>query len=87
MYIYNYAKMHDINNTDIKSRFLHILLNWLWDNKQNYNDPLAAIDYIYADFDYPEEIANLVRYMLMQHKDMGRSIWFKINDGINLYKR
>ncbi|GFN32158.1 hypothetical protein PCURB6_24180 [Paenibacillus curdlanolyticus] len=31
-----------------------------------FPDPLEMVEAIYADFDYPEEISNFVRYMPVQ---------------------
>ena len=34
-------------------------------------DPLQTVEEVYADFDYPEQIASFVRYMPMQGPDLG----------------
>ena len=44
-------------------RWAKIALAWLYENKENLENPLMAIEELYADFDYPEEIAHLVGYM------------------------
>ena len=53
------------NEDDSKSRekFLYLLLNWIYEHQDLYSDPLEAVEYVYADFDYPEEITKFVRYM------------------------
>lgn len=43
--------------------WLKQVLGWLLRNKANYADPLAEVESIYADFDYPAEIEGFVRYM------------------------
>jgi hypothetical protein len=40
-----------------------LLLSYLFEHKEKYDDPLGIVEQLYADFDYPEEIAPLVRYM------------------------
>lgn len=47
----------------IKKKWLFIVLNWLWNNRNNFEDPLAEVEMIYADFDYPPEIEGFIKYM------------------------
>jgi len=47
----------------IKRKWLFIILSWLWENRNNFNEPLAEVESIYADFSYPSEIESFVRYM------------------------
>jgi hypothetical protein len=44
-----------------KWRFL--VLAWLYDNKAQFADPLTEVELVYADFEYPHEIASFVRFM------------------------
>jgi len=46
-----------------QEKFLYLLLNWIFEHKEQCSDPLQMVEIIYADFDYPEEISNFVRYM------------------------
>ena len=48
---------------DITKPWLFLLLSYLFENKETFEDPLSLIEELYSDFDYPEEIAPLVRYM------------------------
>ena len=48
---------------DPSKAWIYIFLSWLFENKHHYSDPFEAIDKIYADFGYPEEVSTLVRYM------------------------
>lgn len=41
---------------------MRIILSWIFENKDNIQDPLMLVEKIYADFDYPEEIYDLIRY-------------------------
>ncbi|EAD7872234.1 DUF2247 family protein, partial [Listeria monocytogenes] len=70
-YVYNYLLKNNVNTDMVKDKYLYVLLKLVWENKNNYTDPLEVIEYIYADFDYPSEIEHLVRYMPMKHKNMG----------------
>lgn len=47
----------------IKRKWLFIVLSWLWSNRNDFNEPLAEVENIYADFSYPSEIESFVRYM------------------------
>jgi hypothetical protein len=43
--------------------WLYLALAWLLEHRSAYDDPLAVIEMLYADFDYPEDIRSLVRFM------------------------
>jgi hypothetical protein len=43
--------------------WLFLALAWLLEHRSDYGDPLTMIELLYADFDYPEEIRSLVRFM------------------------
>ncbi|HIQ51678.1 MAG TPA: DUF2247 family protein, partial [Pseudomonas pachastrellae] len=36
---------------------------WVFINRGKYQDPLGIVEELYADFDYPESVAPIVRYM------------------------
>jgi len=44
-------------------KWLYLNLAWILENKANILDPLAEVETIYANFDYPKEIEGFVRYM------------------------
>jgi hypothetical protein len=46
-----------------QKKWLYLILAWLFENKASVSDPLATVETIYADFDYPVEIGSFVRYM------------------------
>ena len=43
--------------------WLFLTIAWLFDHRQDFRDPLEVIEMLYADFDYPDEIQGLVRFM------------------------
>lgn len=55
----------------IRDKWLHIVLAWLYEHRAELSDPLQTVEEVYADFDYPEQIASFVRYMPMQGPDLG----------------
>lgn len=40
----------------------YLALAWLMSHRDEYEDPWDAIERLYADFDYPEEMADIVRW-------------------------
>ena len=52
-----------ISDEKIKEKWLYIVLSWLFEKRSEFSDPLACVEEVYADFDYPDEIAGFVRYM------------------------
>lgn len=47
-------------------KWLYLTLNWLYENKEEFPDPLALVEEVYADFNYPESISKFVRYMPLE---------------------
>ncbi len=56
------CKLHQ-PTPETSDRLLFLALFWLYLNQDKFKDPLAIVENIYADFDYPESIKHLVRYM------------------------
>ncbi|HET6249110.1 MAG TPA: DUF2247 family protein [Tepidisphaeraceae bacterium] len=52
-------------------KWLCIVLSWLYENRATLQDPLGIVEELYADFDYPAEIAPLVRYMPSHEPSLG----------------
>jgi hypothetical protein len=46
-----------------KDKWLFLLLAWLYEHRDDIEEPLGGVEELYADFDYPEEMASFVRYM------------------------
>jgi hypothetical protein len=63
--------------------WLFLALAWLYHRREVLDDPLGAVEIAYADFDYPERIAHLVRYMPSDEPDLGSQ---ELNEQ-RLYKR
>jgi hypothetical protein len=51
------------NKAVIEKKWLFLCLKWLYENRNSFEDPLGYVEQIYADFDYPPEIEDFVRYM------------------------
>ena len=45
------------------TKWLYLRLAWLFENREAVDDALEEVETIYADFDYPEDVAPFVRYM------------------------
>lgn len=59
------------DDTMLAEKWLYLVLDWVFKNKDNYADPLGIVEQIYADFDYPELIATIVRYMPSDEPSLG----------------
>lgn len=46
-----------------KDKWLYLNLAWLFENREAFDDALDRVEAMYADFDYPEEVAAFVHYM------------------------
>ncbi|MEW5292005.1 DUF2247 family protein [Erwinia papayae] len=57
------SKCEQKDNLTVKRKWLFISLSWLWEKRHNFKEPLDEIENIYADFGYPDEIENFVKYM------------------------
>ena len=77
------AQESDIDDKIISERWLYLLLDWVFEHKDSYSDPLGIIEQIYADFDYPELITAFVRYMPSDESDLGT---LELNEA-RLYKK
>lgn len=53
----------DIDECLTQEKWLFIILLWLFNNRNNYSEPLKMVETIYEDFDYPEAIESFVAYM------------------------
>lgn len=57
------AKEIDGDVKAVKAKWLYLSLAWLYKNRASSPDPLEAVEELYSDFDYPEDVAPFVRYM------------------------
>lgn len=46
-----------------KDKIMYVLLNWIFEHKDRYTNPLEVVEFVYDDFGFPEEISSFVRYM------------------------
>ncbi len=55
----------------MRDRWLFLVLAWLFENKEGLPDPLAVVEAVYSDFNYPHSMSSFVGYMPMQGSDLG----------------
>lgn len=55
----------------LNEKWLYLVLDLVFENKDNYADPLGVVEQIYADFDYPELVTTFVRYMPSDEPSLG----------------
>lgn len=54
----------DDEPAELRARvWLYLALAWLHEHRADFEDPFGVIELLYADFDYPDEMKGLVRYM------------------------
>ena len=52
-----------IEVNDMKESWVFLVFSWIYMNLSNFKDPFMVAEELYADFDYPEEVAQIIRYM------------------------
>jgi hypothetical protein len=57
--------------SELRAKWLCVVLAWIFEHRNEYADPLRAVEEVYADFDYPARIASFVRYMPSDDPDLG----------------
>lgn len=55
----------------VQRKWTFLVLAWVFEHRNEYEDPLDIIEKIYADLDYPEQVAPFVRYMPEEGPDLG----------------
>lgn len=70
-YVESLASLEKDTTTDTESKWLYVLLSWVYENRSDYDDALQIIEQIYADFDYPQSIESFVRYMPSDEPSLG----------------
>ncbi|MFZ5637844.1 MAG: DUF2247 family protein [Pseudomonadota bacterium] len=61
-YLKENASLDSAQISDARLSWLRILMAWIFENRNEMNDPLACVEQLYADFGYPDEIYDLVRF-------------------------
>lgn len=65
------AERESIQADSLSSRrWLYLVLAWLFEHRDQLPDPLQAVETVYAEFDYPEDVAGFVRYMPSDDPDL-----------------
>jgi len=59
------------SDEETRAKWLYLVLAWLYERRNETDDPLQRVEEVHADFGYPEEIVSFVRYMPMQGVDLG----------------
>ena len=55
----------DSEKAKSKDKIMYVLLNWIFENQETFDDPFKVIEVVYSDFDYPKSIVNFIGYMPM----------------------
>jgi hypothetical protein len=57
------GSLTEADSADARRLWLYLALAWLFTHRQKFDDPLETIELLYTDFDCPEEIEGLVRFI------------------------
>jgi len=57
------ASQNSDNYSDSREKFLYISLNWVYEHKDDYCNPIEVIDILCDDINYPIEVKNLISFM------------------------
>lgn len=56
---------------ELRRLWAYLVLAWVFEHRNEFRDPLEVVEQVYADFDYPEQVASFVRYMPTSEPDLG----------------
>lgn len=56
---------------DARRKWAYLALAWIFEHRAHYLDALDLVEKVYADLDYPEQVAPFVRYMSSDEPDLG----------------
>ncbi len=56
-----------------KEKFLYVSLNWVYEHKDDYCNPIEVVDILCDEIDYPDEVKNLVSFMPTQETETNSS--------------
>ena len=48
------------SSESIQDKWLYLVLSWVYEDRDRFDDPLRMVADVYADFDYPESIKSFV---------------------------
>lgn len=66
--IYLNNKIDKSTTDNSKEKFMYVVLSFLYDKRDYFEDVFRAIEVIYADFEYPKIMIPFVRYMSNNEK-------------------
>lgn len=55
----------------MRRKWAFLILAWVYELRDRFSDPLEIVEKLYADLDYPEQVAPFVRYMPTDEPDLG----------------
>lgn len=48
---------------EVMEKWLYLALDWIYNNREYFSNPLDAVEIVYSDFNYPTSIAHFIKYM------------------------
>lgn len=88
LYDYFSELIHQEVCEETREKLLYIILHFLYDKRNQFEDPFQAVEVVYADFSYPILMEGFVRFMIpfgnvtssLGESDMLMSNWKKYLD-------
>lgn len=68
------AKTSPKERIDAKQKILFLLLNWVYEHRENYPDPLYLVEVIFDDFDFPDALKPFIRYLPLDEPPLNSTV-------------
>jgi hypothetical protein len=59
----NLRKNESFKEDDLKNNWMFLTLSWIYENRENFADPLELVEEVYADYGYPDQLIPFVRFI------------------------
>lgn len=70
-YVEDLVSLEKDKTFEAETKWLYVLLSWIYENRNDFDDALQVVEQVYADFDYPQSIETFVRYMPSDEPSLG----------------
>lgn len=61
------------NYSGSRGKFLYVSLNWVYEHKDAYCNPIEVVDILCDDISYPDEVKNLISFMSVSESGVNSS--------------
>ena len=64
------SQISDEERNKTKEKILYALLNWVFEHREDYVNPLKVVEIIYDDFSFPKTISSFIGYLPMEEPNL-----------------